>query len=59
MEGKPQKKCSALFVVLYKIFDSLPHDFLLDKPNLNGFDYKSIKLTSNFISSTKNRTKIN
>lgn len=59
MEKKSQKKFSALFVVLYKIFDSLLHDFLLDKPNTNGFDYKSIKLTSNFISCTKCRTKIN
>ena len=52
-------KCGALFVDLSKAFDCLQHDLLLAKLNADGFDYKSLKLISSFLSNRKYRTKIN
>ena len=40
----------ALFVDLSKAFDCLQHDLLLAKLNAYGFDYKSFKLISSFLS---------
>ena len=52
-------ECGALFVDLSKAFDCLQHDLLLAKLNAYGFDYKSLKLISSFLSNKKYRTKIN
>ena len=52
-------ECGALFVDLSKAFDCLQHDLLLAKLNAYGFDYKSLKLISSFLSNRKYRTKIN
>ena len=52
-------ECGALFVDSSKAFDCLQHDLLLAKLNAHGFDYKSLKLTSSFLSNRKYRTKIN
>ena len=43
---------------LSKAFNCLQHDLLLVKLNAYGFDYKSFKLISSFLSNTKYRTKI-
>ena len=43
----------ALFVDLSKAFDCLQHDLLLARLNEYGFDYKSLKLISNFVSNRK------
>ena len=51
-------ECGALFVDLSKAFDCLQHDLLLAKLNAYGFDYKSLKLISSFLSNRKYRTKI-
>ena len=53
------EECGALFVDLSKAFDCLQHDLLLAKLNTYGFDYKSLKLISSFLSNRKYRTKIN
>ena len=58
MEGKFRLRVrmySALFVVLSKAFDCLQHDLLLGG---YGFDYKSLKLISSFLSQRKHRPKI-
>ena len=52
-------ECGALFVDLSKALDCLQHDPLLAKLNTYGFDYKSLKLISSFLSNRKYRTKIN
>ena len=52
-------ECGALFVDLSKAFDCLQHDLLLAKLNAYGFDYKSLKLISSFLSNRKYRPKIN
>ena len=52
-------ECGPLFVDLSKSFDCLQHDLLLAKLNADGFDYKSLKLISSFLSNRKYRTKIN
>ena len=52
-------ECDALFVDLSKAFDCLQHDLLLAKLNAYGFDYKSLKLISSFLSNRKYRAKIN
>ena len=52
-------ECGALFVDLSKAFDCLQHDLLLAKLNAYGFDYKSLKLISSFLSNRKYGTKIN
>ena len=52
-------ECGALFVDLSKAFDCLQHDLLLAKLNAYGFDYKSLKLISIFLSHRKYRRKIN
>ena len=44
---------------LSKSFDCLQHDLLLAKLNADGFDYKSLKLISSFLSNRKYGTKIN
>ena len=46
-------ECGALFVDLSKAFDCLQHDLLLAKLNPYGFDYKSLKLISSFLSNRK------
>ena len=51
-------KCGALFVDLSKAFDCLQHDLVLAKLNTYGFNYKSLKLISSFLSNRKYRTKI-
>ena len=51
-------ECGALFVDLSKALDCLQHDLLLAKLNTYGFDYKSLKLISSFLSNRKYRTKI-
>ena len=53
------RECGASFVDLSKAFDCLPHDLLLAKLNAYGFDYKSLKLISSFLSNRKYRTKTN
>ena len=52
-------ECGALFVDLSKALDCLQHDLLLAKLNTYGFDYKSLKLISSFLSNRKYRTKTN
>ena len=52
-------ECGALFVDLSKAIGCLKHDRLLTKLNAYGFDYKSLKLISSFLSNRKYRTKIN
>ena len=51
-------ECGALFVDVSEAFDCLQHDLLLAKLNAYGFDYKSLKLISSFLSNRKYRTKI-
>ena len=51
-------ECGALFVDSSKVFDCLQHDLLLAKLNALGFDYKSLKLGSSFLSNRKYGTKI-
>ena len=51
--------CGALFVDLSKAFDCLPQDLLLAQLNAYGFDHKSIKLISSFLSNRIYRTKTN
>ena len=50
-------ECGALFVDLSKAFDCLQHDLLLAKLNAYGFDYRSLKLISSFLSNRKYITK--
>ena len=52
-------ECGTLFVDLSKAFGCLQYDLLLAKLNAYGFDYKSLKLISSFLSTRKYRTKIN
>ena len=52
-------ECGALFVDLSKAVDCLQHDLLLAKLDAYGFDYKSLKPISSFLSNKKYRTKIN
>ena len=52
-------ECGALFVDSSKAFDCLQHDLLLAKLNAYGFDYKSLKIISSFLSNRKYRPKIN
>ena len=52
-------ECGALFVYLSKAFYCVQHDLLLAKLNACGFDYKSLKLISSFLSNRKYRTRIN
>ena len=52
------RKSGALFVDLSKAFDFLQHDLLLAKLYSYGFDYKSLKLISSFLSNRKDKTKI-
>ena len=54
-----REECGALFVDLSKAFDCLQHDLLLAKLNAYGFDYKTLKPISSFLSNRKYRTKIN
>ena len=48
-----------VFMDLSNAFDCLQHDLLLAKLNVDGFDYKSLKLTSSFLSNRKYGTKVN
>ena len=50
-------ECGALFVDLSKAFDCLQHDLTLANLNAYGFDSKSLKLVSNFLSNRKHGTK--
>ena len=50
-------ECGALFVDLSKAFDCPHHDLLLAKLNAYGFNCKSYKLISSFLSNRKYRTK--
>ena len=52
-------ECGALFVDLSEAFDCLQHDLLLAKLNAYGFNYKSLKLISSFLSNRKYGAKIN
>ena len=52
-------KYGALFAYLSEVFDCLQHNLLLAKLYAYGFDYKSLKLISSFLSNRKYRTKIN
>ena len=51
-------ECGALFVDLPKAFDCLQHDLYFATLNVYGFDSKSLKLISSFLSNRKCRTKI-
>ena len=51
-------KCDALFIDLFKVFDSLPHDVLLVKLEQYGFSYSSLKLISSFLSNRKTEQKL-
>ena len=52
-------ECGASFADLSKACDCLQHDLLLAKLNAYGFDYKSLKLISSFLSNREYRTNIN
>ena len=58
-DGGRGRGMGALFMDLSKAVDSLQHDLLLTKLNVYGFSYKSIKLTSSFLSERRFTTKIN
>ena len=53
------EECGALFVDSSKAFGCLQQDLLLANLNAYGFDYKSLKLISSFLSNRKYRTNIN
>ena len=50
------EKCGALFVDSSKAFDCLQHDLLLAKLNAYGFNHKSLKIISRFLSNKNYRT---
>ena len=52
-------ECGSLFVDLTKAFNCLQHDLLLAELNACGFDCKSLKPISSFLSNRKYRTKTN
>ena len=52
-------ECGSLFVDLTKAFNCLQHDLLLAELNACGFDCKSLKPISSFLSNGKYRTKTN
>ena len=53
------KTFGALLTDLSKAFDCLPHDLIIAKLNAYGFSLSASKLTHNYLSHRKQRTKIN
>ena len=51
--------CGALLTDLSKAFDCLSHDLLIAKLNAYGLDMFSLKLMRSYISSRKQRVKVN
>ena len=49
----------ALVTDLSKAFDFLPHDLLLAKLSAYGFSLPALRLVQSYLSSRKQRTKIN
>ena len=53
------KTFGALLTDPSKVFDSLPHDFIMAKLNAHGFNLSASKLIRNYLSHRKQRTKKN
>ena len=49
----------ALLTDLSKAFDCMPHELLTAKPDAYGFDKSSLKLIHSYLSSRKQRVKVN
>ena len=49
----------ALLTDLSKVFDCILHDLLTAKPAACNFDYNSLQMLQSYLSSRKQRTKIN
>ena len=53
------KSCAVLFTDLSKAFDCIVHNFLIAKLEANGFSYEALKVTYNYLTDGKHRTKVN
>ena len=53
------KTFAALLSYLPKAFDCLPHDLIIAKLNTYGFSFSAATLIQSYLSSRKQRTKIN
>ena len=53
------KSCAVLFTDLSKAFDCIVHNFLIAKLEANGFLYEALKVTYNYLTDGKHRTKVN
>ena len=49
---------AALLTDLSKAFDCIPHDLIIAKPSAYGFDTNALKLIHNYLSTRKQRVKI-
>ena len=50
---------AALLIDLSKAFDCLPHDLIIAKRNAYGFSLSAARLMQSYLSSRKQKTKIN
>ena len=53
------KSCAVLCTDLSKAFDCIVHNFLIAKLEANGLSYEALKVTYNYLTDGKHRTKVN
>ena len=53
-----EKKFADLLTGLSKAFDCLPHDVIIAKLNVYGFNFSAARLIQNYLSNRKQKTKI-